>query len=51
MMEKIILYRHPLDDNKWCVLIKDSYIPPYIGTLKQCIKAKAFAENKLKNHE
>ena len=39
------IYPHPLKD-AWCLIVKNSSIPPYIGTLKECKKAQKFAEQK-----
>lgn len=39
------IYPHPLKD-AWCLIVKNSSIPPYIGTLKECKRAQKFAEQK-----
>ena len=44
-MSRTEIYRHPLKD-AWCLIVKGSSIPPYIGTLMECKRAQRFAEQK-----
>lgn len=46
-----IIKEHPLDRNKWMVFTPSlPFIPPYIGTKKECIKARENAENSAKKY-
>lgn len=40
------IYPHPLNKSKWCLIVKGTSIPPFIGSKKECIEAQKIAEKK-----